>query len=717
VGGVGKTRLALQIAAAVLPRYRDGAWLVELAPVRDPERVADAVASVFGVTATAGQSVEDTLVEFLRTKQMLLLLDNCEHLLDSVAGLVDRIERWCAGVVVMVTGREGLALDGEQILAVASLELPGKEADFDSVAGSDAVELFVQRGRRVHADFELTATNASEVAQVCRRLDGVPLAIELAAARVNAMTPAELARGLDHRFETLAGGRRGAVQRHQTLRAAIDWSYDLLNEPERRVLARLSVFAGGCNRESAEAVCGGDPIEPAGVFGLLTALVGRSLVVAEPGDPETRYRLLETIREYGEERLAQLGETETMRHRHAEHYESYSRALLEESRGPNQARAWRKLGAENDNLLAALAHALDSDNVDLAFRLLTSRRGAPDEWILQPLPVDALAMAGAAGHPLYPRALATAAHFAVERGDLSAAEQLAEEAVAAAEGTPSPDPFVECLRDFVGMRAAGFAGDIETTIKLAERNVGIYRSAGLEYELGLSLGALAPALAMIGEADRASPIADEALALARQVGVPTLIARNLLAPAAAVALRDPERAKALLRESVRTGAALGYPDIGLLAQTVHIAAFVPDWEQVLASAPAAIRGLHWLGSSPSVAGQFNIVARALAPTDPETAAVLQGAAARLLGAFRPPQTASAGGGTAPNAESPAGGRATGGGGGLIADLRRETTRMVRASLDEERLQELRAAGEAMDSDQVVALALAAIARARTETHS
>jgi predicted ATPase len=304
VGGVGKTRLALQIAAEVLPRYRDGAWLVELAPVRDPERVADAVGSVFGVTAKAGRSMEDTVVEFLRSKQMLLVLDNCEHLLDSVAALVDQIERSCAGVVVMVTGREGLALDGEQILAVPSLELPGTEADFQAVAGSDAVELFVQRGRRVHADFELTAANAPEVAQVCRRLDGVPLAIELAAARVNAMTPAELARGLDHRFETLAGGRRGAVQRHQTLRAAIDWSYDLLPGPERRLLARLSVFAGGCNRESAEAVCSGDPIDPRAVFGLLTGLVGRSLVVAEPGDPETRYRLLETIREYGEERLA-----------------------------------------------------------------------------------------------------------------------------------------------------------------------------------------------------------------------------------------------------------------------------------------------------------------------------------------------------------------------------------------------------------------------------
>jgi predicted ATPase/class 3 adenylate cyclase len=275
VGGVGKTRLALQLAAEVLPGFRDGAWLVELGPVRDPAAVADAVASVFGVSVRADGGVDKTLVEFFRFKQMLLVIDNCEHLVDAVADLVGQVERVAAGVTVLATSREGLALDGEQILAVPSLGLPGADADLASIAGCDAVGLFVERARSVDADFSLTAENAAAVASVCRHLDGVPLAIELAAGRVKSMTTAELARALDRRFDTLSGGRRKAVQRHQTLRAAIDWSYDLLSEPERRLLARLSVFAGGATRDSVEAVCSGAPVHRSKVPDLLV----------EPGRP------------------------------------------------------------------------------------------------------------------------------------------------------------------------------------------------------------------------------------------------------------------------------------------------------------------------------------------------------------------------------------------------------------------------------------------------
>jgi predicted ATPase/class 3 adenylate cyclase len=375
VGGVGKTRLGLQVAAEVLPRFRDGAWLVELAPVRDPDQVAGAVAAVFGVSARAGQNIEDALVEFLRTKQMLLVVDNCEHLLEAVADLVDRIEHSCPRVVVLATSREGLALDGEQILALPSLGTPDGQADLDTISRADAVDLFVQRARHVDGDFALTGENAAAVAQVCRRLDGVPLAIELAAARIQAMTPSELARGLDHRFDTLAGGRRRAVQRHQTLRAAIDWSYDLLSEPERRLLARLSVFAGGCTRHSAEAVCGWDPLHPSAVFALLSGLVARSLVVAQRQGSDTRYRLLETIREYGEERSAEHGETAGLRARHAEHYLHLARRLFEAAAGPGEADTARRLRAEEDNLLAAMANAVDTGDLDVALGLLATPTG------------------------------------------------------------------------------------------------------------------------------------------------------------------------------------------------------------------------------------------------------------------------------------------------------------------------------------------------------
>jgi hypothetical protein len=241
LGGVGKTRLALQLAAEVLPRFRDGAWLVELDAVRDPDRVADAVAEVFGATPRGSESADDVVIEFLRTKQMLLVLDNCEHLLDVVAGLVDKIERSCAAVVVLATTREGLALVGEQILAVPSLAVPEMDTDFELVARCDAVTLFVDRARRVDADFALSADNCATVAQVCMRLDGVPLAIELAASRVNATTPSELASSLDRRFETLAGGRRGAVQRHSP------------RDPRRRTPTRAASTGGGDGRRRSRS--------------------------------------------------------------------------------------------------------------------------------------------------------------------------------------------------------------------------------------------------------------------------------------------------------------------------------------------------------------------------------------------------------------------------------------------------------------------------------
>ena len=243
VGGVGKTRLAIQVAADLLPRYREGVWLVELAPVTEQSGVAEAIASVFHPTNRSVRSLEDGLVEVLSQKQLLLVLDNCEHVLGPVAQIVSRIERSCPGVVVLATSREGMAIDGEQLIALPPLAAGRHDDDIDDLVHTDAVSLFVERARKVKADFALTATNARAVVEICQRLDGVPLAIELAAARVIALSPADLLGRLDRRFELLAGGRRGAVGRHATLRAAIDWSYELLDTAEQRLLARpICVF-------------------------------------------------------------------------------------------------------------------------------------------------------------------------------------------------------------------------------------------------------------------------------------------------------------------------------------------------------------------------------------------------------------------------------------------------------------------------------------------
>ncbi len=312
VGGVGKTRLAIQVAADLLPRYREGAWLVELAAVRDPGSVVDEVAETFHLTPRSGQSLEDSLIDQLSHKQLLLVLDNCEHVLGSVARLVTRIERKCPGVAVLATSREGMAIDGEQVIALPPLEVGEPGEDIERLIQTDAVSLFVERARQGKAGFALIHANGAAVVEVCQRLDGVPLAIELAAARVIALSPAELVRRLDRRFHVLAGGRRGAVERHATLRAAIDWSYELLSAAEQQLLARMSVFSGGCTLEAIEEICSGDAVDREAVVDLVTGLVARSLVIAEDTGLGTRYRLLETIRQYAEERLADSGETEVL---------------------------------------------------------------------------------------------------------------------------------------------------------------------------------------------------------------------------------------------------------------------------------------------------------------------------------------------------------------------------------------------------------------------
>jgi predicted ATPase len=268
---------------------------------------------VFSVTARAGQGTQDALVEFLRAKELLLVLDNSEHLLERAAALAGMLQRSCERLVILATSREGLGIEGERLVLVPPLGVPGADADLDMISDAEAVRLFAERAATVKPGFAVTAQNAAAVNAVVRRLDGIALAIALAAARVPAMTPAELPRRLDRSFAALAGGRPGAADRHQTLRAAIDWSLGLLAEPEQLLLARLAVFVVGCTLEAVETVCGGDGIDPGAVLELLASLVALSLVVAEEHGPQSRYRLPETIRQYGEEGLDQAGQTEQWR--------------------------------------------------------------------------------------------------------------------------------------------------------------------------------------------------------------------------------------------------------------------------------------------------------------------------------------------------------------------------------------------------------------------
>jgi predicted ATPase/class 3 adenylate cyclase len=706
VGGVGKTRLALHVAAKVVPRFPEGAWLVELAAVRDPAGVADAFLAVFGVTARSGQTRTEALVEFFGTKRLLLVVDNCEHLLDPVAALVEEVDRSSPGVVILATSREGLAIVGERLLAVPSLGMPAADADLGGIASSDAVQLFVDRAHATDQAFALSAQNAGAVVQVCRRLDGVPLAIELATARVNMMSPAELAAALDQRFEVLAGGRRGAVKRQQTLRATIDWSYDLLSEAHQRLLARLAVFAGGCTREASEVVCAGEPIGTRTIFGLLGDLVARSLVVADRAEGDTRYRMSETIREYGEERLAEHQETKVLRDRHARWYAEYLHRCYSGLPGPEQITAAKRILAESDNILAAFNHALDGCDLDLATAFLDHAVDAGEVGLVVHLPAaPVLGMPGIEAHPAYPAMLMVAASDAFRAGEADRADELSTAALVAEAALPEPHPYTSDLTYMGYILASGNAMRRGEWSKAAAANLqgaAYCRDDGLPTYTAVSLGSAAMMLCFGGQPRDALPVATEGLALARTTGMPTAIVMNLVALAVALTREDPARARALLQEAFELNSTLDYEQFTELAQMTIAAASLADWSLTARLAVRSIRHLHWLNDQTQLCGILNIAACVLCDTDPNAAATIQGAVRTLAHAVASPNSPS----IDPPTASPTQTSPTAASGGMFIDFRRETTQHLIPLLGDERLRELRDHGATMNADQAVTYTLA-----------
>ena len=687
VGGVGKTRLALQAAGQVAAQFSDGAWLCELAPVRDPAGVDDAVASVFSVTAPAGQSTRDALVAYLRSKQLLLVLDNCEHLLEGAAALAEVFQRSCDRLSILATSREALGIEGERLVPVPPLGTPREDADTAAISQAEAVRLFADRAAAVKPDFMVTSENAAAVAGVVWRLDGIALAIELAAARIAVMTPAELAHRLERSFAVLAAGRRGAVAHHQTLRATIDWSYQLLTVPEQQLLGRLSVFAGGCTLEAAETVCAGEGIGPPDmIFELLSNLVARSLVVADQHELETRYRLLETIRQYGEERLHEAGETERWRERHADYYVGVLQQIRRHNRREEVFWAVR-LSAEQDNLLAAWSWAIDTGNVDTTFRMLAGL-AAYEVWTSYPLPLDgeaALELPGAAAHPGYPLALAVSAVFASNRADMTVTEELCQRAAEANAGRDAQDWRVEEVISNARSNIALTTGAFAENARLDEQAAAIARTGGDLADASLQLGVAAVAHLLVADAPRAVPLAGEALAIARQIGAPALIASALLAVGATVAETDPDRARACLRESLELSTTLGYRGPLDHAGAAAITFLLNDPTATLQLGRSAILALQRGGDRRMMVFMLHLIAGTLAATQPEVAAIIQGAAEGYMA-------------ESPNYVQPI---------GLI----------ITEALGKQRARELRARGADLDWDQAVAYTLTQITQALNETQS
>jgi predicted ATPase/class 3 adenylate cyclase/tetratricopeptide (TPR) repeat protein len=358
-GGSGKTRLAVEIGARIAPEIRDGVWYIDLAPVTHPGVVPATVARALGLPDQPGRSTMDTLLRFVRARQMLVVLDNCEHLLDASAELVVALLGAAPALTVLATSREPLGVTGEATRRVPSLSLT-----------DEAIELFTDRARLAQSDFTVTRDNAAAVAEICRRMDGMPLAIELAAARVRALSLAEIVDGLHDRFRLLTGGARTAVRRQQTLRASVDWSHALLTEPERVLFRRLAVFLGGFDLDAAHAVGGGDT-QRFQVLDLLALLVDKSLVVADNTGARTRYRLLETMRQYAAEKLGESGEADEVRARHRDHYTAMA-ALLDAPARTGHEQRLEQTEAEMDNLRIAFAWSLGNSDIELAVALASS---------------------------------------------------------------------------------------------------------------------------------------------------------------------------------------------------------------------------------------------------------------------------------------------------------------------------------------------------------
>lgn len=631
-GGCGKTRLALQVAADLLEEYPDGVWFIDLSVLADPALVPSTVAATLGIYEEPGRPTLITLAEALKPRTLLLILDNCEHLVGACAQLAETLLRTCPNLRILATSREALGIAGEIAWRVPSLSLPQPHelAYPDSLARItqyEAIRLFIERAEAASPDFKVTPHNIRAIAQICQRLDGIPLAIELAAARVKALSVEQIAARLDDRFRLLTGGSRTALPRQQTLRAMMDWSYELLNERERTLFRRLSAFAGGFTLEAAEAICADEQIPAYEIIDLLTNLVSKSLVVFS--DEEARYRLLETVRQYARDKLLETGEAAQIRDRHRDWFLAFAEHAESALQGPDQALWLKRLETEHDNLRAALEWSSTDPETGLrlasALWLFWYLRGYVSEgreWLNQ-----FLGKATQAPSSLRAKALYGASMLARAQDDYALATKLLEESLALyraakdnrgvalalgnlgviafargdyARATRLHEESLEHFRkleDRVGMAAAlselgniaMYHNDLERAERLLEESLALSRAAQDDQGMAAALRRLGAVLFQKGERARAKALLQESLELYRGLGaVPGLA--SVLNSLGMIALHegDPQRASALLRQSLAH-----YRDVG---DKWHIALCLDRLAQVAAAQGEWDRAARLLGA-------------------------------------------------------------------------------------------------------------------------
>jgi predicted ATPase/class 3 adenylate cyclase len=635
-GGVGKTRLAVRLATDLVDGFDDGAWLVELGSMTDPSLVTTAVATVLGVTEQPGRPISASIVDHLRRRRLLLVLDNCEHLLAACAELANTILVACPDVRILATSQEPLSIAGEAVLPVPPLTVPPSDpgsTDRDRLLACDAVLLFLERARTANPGFQLTPANGEAVIQICRRLDGIPLALELAAARLRALSAEQIADRLDDRFRLLTGGSRVAIPRHQTLRAAVEWSFELLTEGEAALLRRLSVFAGGLGLEAAEAVGVGDPVDDFDVLDLMARLADKSLVTVDASGPEARYRLSEILRAYSYERLVQAGEAVAARRRHRDWFleltEGAAKAL---QRGPEAAAWLDRLELEHDNLRAALEWSEStSDEQRTGLRLATGLwrfweiRGHAEEgrhWFER-----LLAATRDDETPLRANALTGAGILAFMQGDFAAAIAFHEQSLELNRRLGNPEGISYAINNVAN--AALQQGDYARAHALYQQAVVLTGELGDRHGRAFGLMNMADVLEREGDYDAARAHFDESVVAFRALGdrwgeAFALDAFGLIAARQG----DVETARSLHVEAAAMSREMN-DDRGVARALVNLgdlAARVGERDRALAMYRESLALRLGLGDLPGTAAALEKVAWVVAEDDPEAAARVLGAA-------------------------------------------------------------------------------------------
>ncbi len=556
-GGAGKTRLASQVAAEALDDFPDGVWMVDLAPLADPALVPQAVAAALSAAEQPGRPLLSTLGDALRYKSLLLVLDNCEHLQAASAQLAEHLLRSCQALQILATSRVPLSVSGETLWRIPSLSLPDPRTmsmtSPSHMQEYEAIQLFVERARASHATFTLTPDNAPAVAQICQRLDGMALAIELAAARTRALAVEQIAAKLDDRFRLLTGGS-SSLPRHQTLRATMDWSYGLLGEKEQILLRRLSVFVGGWNLEAAEAICSGDSLASVDILDVLMQLVDKSLITVDAQRREARYRLLETVRQFGEERLEAAGERATLRRRHRDWFLNLAELADSRLRGPEENLWVARLEAEHDNLRAALDWCTEDDGANLGLRLARALEWfwfLAGHWSEGRVRLEQeIERSTDAPLALLPKVLVGAARLAFSQGDSGRAKVLINRGLTLSRelGDKAGTAWFLIWRGILAVARTDYVGAIPPL----EESLALNRDLGDKWWTVESLVYLGIAAAMQGDYRKAETFLQQSLALSRETENPNNLKWSLrICGLLALREKDFERGEAFLTETLR----------------------------------------------------------------------------------------------------------------------------------------------------------------------